>query len=137
MVADITHPLISVNFLSHFSLLVDCEHNCLLDKVMSSVPVQATSSLIPSIKTISGGTLVDCLLTEFLGFTHLAGVHHIQMIPGPPVICQPQRLAPDQLAIAKSEFNTMLWNGTACRSESSWSSALHCAQERQRLASLW
>jgi hypothetical protein len=52
-------------------------------------------------------------------------VHHIQTIPGPPVTCQPRRLALDRLAIVKAEFEAMLRDGTARRSESSWSSALH------------
>jgi hypothetical protein len=29
----VTHPLIGVDFLSHFGLLVDCKHNRLLDGV--------------------------------------------------------------------------------------------------------
>jgi hypothetical protein len=31
IVADVTQPLIGVNFLSHFGLLVDCRNNRLLD----------------------------------------------------------------------------------------------------------
>jgi hypothetical protein len=60
VVADVTHPLIGVDFLSHVGLLVDCKHSCLLDGVTSlSVPAQAASSLIPSIKTINGRTPVN------------------------------------------------------------------------------
>jgi hypothetical protein len=73
--ADVTRPLIGVHFLSHFGLLVDRRHNCLLDGVTSlSVPAQAASSLIPCVKTISGGTLVDSLLTEFPDLTRPTGV---------------------------------------------------------------
>ena len=52
-------------------------------------------------------------------------VHHINTIPSPPVTCRPRRLSPDRLAIAKAEFDTMLKDGTARRSDSTWSSALH------------
>ena len=52
-------------------------------------------------------------------------VHNINTTPGRPVSCRPRRLAPDRLAIAKAEFDTMLKDGTARRSDSSWSSALH------------
>jgi hypothetical protein len=31
VVADVTHPIIGVDFLSHFGLLVDCQNNRLLD----------------------------------------------------------------------------------------------------------
>jgi hypothetical protein len=48
--------------------------------------------------------------------------HHIRTTP---VNCRPRRLAPDRLALAKAEFDAMLRDGTARRSESSWSSALH------------
>jgi hypothetical protein len=77
MVADGTHHPIDVDFLSHFSLLVDCKHNRLLDKVTPLfVSAQATISLIPSIKTISGGTSVDSLLAKFPVLTRPAKVQH-------------------------------------------------------------
>jgi hypothetical protein len=70
VVADITQPLIGVDFLSHFGLLVDCRNNRLLDRVTSSSsPAQPDNSLTPSVKTISTGTLVDSLLAEFPDLT--------------------------------------------------------------------
>jgi cleavage and polyadenylation specificity factor subunit 1 len=135
VVADVRHPLIGVDLRFNFGLLMNCKHNRLLDEVTSlSVPVQSVSSLIPTIKTISGGTLADSLLAEFLGLTRPAGVqrevrdntvHHIRPMPGPPVACRPLEMAPDQLAIAKAELDAMLRDGTARRSENSWCSALH------------
>jgi hypothetical protein len=59
MVADVTHPLIGADFLSHFGLLVDCRNNRLLDGTTLSAPIQAPSSPIPSVKGRSGGTPVD------------------------------------------------------------------------------
>jgi hypothetical protein len=138
-VADVTRPIIGVDFLSHFGLLVDCRNNRLLDRVTSSVPAQATSALIPSIKTIIGDTPIDSLLAEFPDVTCPAGVqrdvchntvHHIRTTPGPPVTCRPWRLAPYWLTIAKAEFEAMLRDGTARRSESSWSSALHIVPKK-------
>jgi hypothetical protein len=100
VVADVTHPLIGIYILSNFGLLVDCKHNRLLAGVTSlSVPAQAASSLIPSVKTISGGTPVDSLLADFSDFTRPAGVqrevhhnsvHHIRTIPGQPFTCRPR-----------------------------------------------
>jgi hypothetical protein len=64
VVADVTHPLIGADFLSHFGLLVDCRNNRLLDGVTSlSAQVQPTSSAIPSVKVISGGTAVESILS--------------------------------------------------------------------------
>jgi hypothetical protein len=105
----------------------------------SPISTQAASSLIPSIKTISGGTLVDSLLTDYPDLTRPTGVqhkvrqntaHHIQAIPGPPVICRPQRLTPDQLTIAKAKFDAMLQEGIARRSKSSWSSTLYIVPKK-------
>jgi hypothetical protein len=115
--------------LPHFDLLVDCRINRLLDGVTSlSVPDHAASSLIPSVKTIRDVTPVDSLIAEIPDLTRPTGVkrqvrcntaHHIRTIPGPPITCRPRRLAPDRLAIVKAEFETMLRDGTARRSESS------------------
>jgi hypothetical protein len=133
--ADVTRPIVGVDFLSHFGLLVDCRNNQLLDVVTSlSIPDQAASTVIPSVKTITGGTPIDGLLAQFLDFTrpdevqrkvYHNTVHLIRTIHGPPVTCQPRRLAPGRLTIAKAKFDAMLRDGTARRSENSWSSALH------------
>jgi cleavage and polyadenylation specificity factor subunit 1 len=138
--ADVTHPLIGVDFLSHFGLLVDCRNNRLLDGVTSlSAPAQAASSQIPSVKNITGGIPNDSLLAEFQDLIHPAGVqgevhhstvHHIGMIPGSSVTCRPRRLAPERLAIAKAEFDAILRDGTARRTESSWSSAIHIVPKK-------
>ncbi|XP_023720537.1 uncharacterized protein LOC111871567 [Cryptotermes secundus] len=140
VLADVPHPLIGVDFLSHFGLLMDCRNSRILDWVtMLSVPASAANALIPSVKTISSNTPIDSLITEFPDLTRPAGVqreirhntvHHIRTVPGLPVTCLPRRLAPDQLAIAKAEFIPMLLDGTARRSESSWSSALHIVPKK-------
>jgi hypothetical protein len=140
MAADVKHPIIGVDFLSNFSLLVDCRNNLILDRVMSlSVPNQAANSPIPSVKTITGSTPIDSLLAEFPDFTCPAEVqrevrhntvHHIWIIPGPPVTCRPWRLAPNRLAIAKAEFDAMLRDSIVRCSESSWSSALHIVPKK-------
>jgi hypothetical protein len=65
VVADVSQPLIGVDFLSHFGLLVDCRNNRLLDGVSSlSSPAQPDNSLTPSVKTISSGTAVDSFRTS-------------------------------------------------------------------------
>ncbi|PNF34364.1 hypothetical protein B7P43_G15490 [Cryptotermes secundus] len=140
IVADVTHPIIGVDFLSHFGLLVDCRNERLMDRVTTlSVQAQATSMQISSVKTNTGGTPIESLISEFPDLIRPARVqrkvrhstvHHIRTIPGPPVTCRPRRLAPDRLAIAKSEFDVMLRDGTARRSESSWSSALHVVPKK-------
>jgi cleavage and polyadenylation specificity factor subunit 1 len=135
VMADVTQLLIGADFLSHLGLLVDCRNNGLLDGVtLLSTPAQAASPRTPSIKLISTGRAVDSILSEFPDPTRPTGmqrevrhntVHHIRTAPGPPVTCRPRRLAPDRFAVTKAEFEAMVRDGTARRSESSWFSALH------------
>jgi hypothetical protein len=47
VVTDVTHPVIGVDFLFHFGLLVDCRNNRILDGTMLSAPIQAASLPIP------------------------------------------------------------------------------------------
>jgi hypothetical protein len=98
--ADVTRPIIGVDFLSHFGFLGDCRNNRLLDGVTSfTVPAQAASTLFPSVKTIIGKTPIDSLLAEFPDLTRPTGVQrevrynkvqHIRTTPGPPVTCRPR-----------------------------------------------
>jgi hypothetical protein len=132
VVADVQLPIIGVDLLSHYGLLVDCR-NRLLDGVTSlSTPGLIAPPSVPSVKTIAGGTPPDTLLEEFSELTRTTGIHrevrhkhHIRTTPGPPVACRPRRLAPDRLAVDKAEFDAMLRDGTARRAEGPWSSALH------------
>jgi hypothetical protein len=134
VVADVQLPIIGVDVLSYYGLLVDCRNNRLLDGVTSlSTPGTTAPSSDPSVKTIATDATKDSLLVEFRELTRPTGVHrevrhntthHIRTTPGPPVAFRPRRLAPDRLAVAKAEF-AMLRVGTARRAEGPWSFALH------------
>jgi len=134
VVADVQIPIIGVDLQGNFGLLVDCRNNRILDGITSlSAPAQTASPRFQSVKTIRGTAPVDDLFAEFPDLARPSGVrrevrhntvHHINT-PGPPVSCRPRRLAPDRIAITKVEFDAMLKDGTARRSDSSWSSALH------------
>jgi hypothetical protein len=59
VIADVQLPIIGVDLLSHYGLLVDCRNNRLLDGVTStsmSTPGLITSPSVPSVKVIAGGT---------------------------------------------------------------------------------
>jgi cleavage and polyadenylation specificity factor subunit 1 len=140
VVADVQLPIIGVDLLSHYRLRVDCRNNRLLDGVtsLSMLGLIAPPS-VPSVKVIAGGTPQDSLLEEFPELTKPTErhrevphntTHHIRTTPGPPVACRPRCLDPDRLAVAKSEFNAMLQNGTARRAEGLWSSPLHLVPKK-------
>ncbi|CAK1597374.1 unnamed protein product [Parnassius mnemosyne] len=141
-VADVSKPIIGVDFLGYYNLLVDCRNQRLIDGVTSltvAVPRHTSTEAISSVRK----TIDDCayhrLLREFPDLTRPAGkqklirhstVHYIRTTPGPPVTGRPRRLDPERLKIAKQEFDEMLQNGTACRSDSPWSSPLHLAHKK-------
>ncbi|CAG9101291.1 unnamed protein product [Plutella xylostella] len=142
IVADVTKPIIGVDFLSFYNLIVDCRNQRLIDNTTSLSTVGSVELLcnsITSVKVSTGDTRFHKLLTEFPEITRPSGttrttlhntVHHIRTTPGPPVSSSPRRLAPDKLKIAKQEFEEMLASGTARPSESSWSSPLHLAPKK-------
>jgi hypothetical protein len=84
----------------------------------SSVPVHQSTASSPTFRT----SLAPLELNARYATTPCT-------TPGPPVACRPRRLAPDRLTIAKAEFD-MLRDGTARRSECSWSSALHIVPKK-------
>jgi hypothetical protein len=123
VIADVELPIIGVDLLSHYALLVDCRNNRLLDGVTSlSTPGFTAPPSVPSVKVIAGGTPIDDLLEEFPELTRTTGRHrevrhntrhHMRTTPGSPVACRPRLLAHDRLAVAKAEFDAMLQDGTA------------------------
>lgn len=143
IVADVSKPIIGVDFLSFYGLLVDCRHHSLIDS-LTKLSVQAPQSHhqdreLLSVKVFTGNTPYHELLRRYSEITRPAGSpteilhntkHHIRTTPGPPVASRARRLAPDRLQIARNEYEEMLCNGTARRSESSWSSPLHLVRKK-------
>lgn len=142
IIAEVTKPIIGVDLLSHYNLLVDCRQKRLVDAITHltvGTTHQEPSKSIPSVRTITTNSPYQALLQQYPEITRPAGkpiepkhntVHYIKTTPGPPVSSRPRRLDPARLQIAKNEFNEMLKNGTARRSESAWSSPLHLARKK-------
>jgi hypothetical protein len=140
VVADVQIPIIVVDLLGNFGLLVVCRNNRILDGITSlSAPAQTASPLFPSLKCFGGNAPVYDFFAEFPDLArhsafrrevHHNTVHHLNKTPGPPVSCRPRRIPPDRLAIAKALFDAMLNDGTARRSYSFWSSALYLVPKK-------
>lgn len=143
VIADVAQPIIGSDFLAHFELLPDCRNKRLLDaRTGLSTPSQPANSKQPSVKTIQAtaeNNVFLAILAEFPELTRPAGTprevrhstqHYIRTTPGPPVSCRPRRLNPERLRIAKAEFDAMLHEGTARRSDSPWSSPLHLVPKK-------
>ena len=142
IVADVPTPILGIDFLTHFGLLVDVKRHKLIDAttnltVNGFTAGSSISSL--SITTVrSTGTRFDALLRRHPSITKPvytatsvkhSVTHHIET-RGPPAAARPRRLAPDRLDIAKSEFNHMLELGIIRPSKSSWSSPLHMVPKK-------
>lgn len=116
VVADVTKPIIGVDFLNYYNLIVDCRNKRLIDN-LTSVTVIATLANcknVSSVKVLTGETRYHKILDEFPEITRPAGrhhttphntVHHIRTTPGPPVSSPPRRLPPDKLKIAQKNFS--------------------------------
>lgn len=137
VIADVTKPIIGVDFLSFYNLLIDTRHKRLVDN-LTSLTATAGTVLVntPHIKAVTGSTQYHQLLLKYPEITRPSGklhrqkvhhstVHYIKTTEGPPVFARPRRLAPERLMAAKKEFEDMVRTGVARRSDSPWSSALH------------
>ncbi|GBP35074.1 Retrovirus-related Pol polyprotein from transposon 297 [Eumeta japonica] len=141
-IADVTKPIIGVDFLKYYNLLVDCRNQRLIDDTTAlsvNAPAQNSGKGISFVLTNREESRYHCILGDFLEISRSAGrpviskhtiVQHIRTTPGPSVTGRPRRLDPKCLQIAKKEFEDMLREGTARKSESPWSSPLHLAPKK-------
>lgn len=140
VVADVDKPIIGADFLSFYNLLVDCRHHRLIDGVTSlSTNCTPADTGTPSVKVVVGKTEYHQILSQYPDITNPSRtgknikhstVHYIHTTPGPPVFSRPRRLAADKLRIAKAEFEEMVRDGIARRSDSPWASALHLVPKK-------
>ena len=145
MIADVQTPIIGVDFLSHYGLLVDPRNRRLLDTTTQlaskGYPASTKEMSIKMEMSVYGETVYHRLLAEFPDLTRPpafgrekirhAVVHHIETTPGPPpVSCKPRRLAPDRLKQVKAEFATMIEQGVMRPSKSPWASPLHVVPKK-------
>ena len=148
VVADVQLPIIGMDFLSFYNLLVDCRNNRLLDwTTLLSMPGFTVSDHVASVRTIYVYIPMDEVLQEFPDLTRPTGqprdirhstVHYIRTTSSTPVSCRPHRLAPGRLKIAKSELRlhatigycTAFGMSLVFRSPS-------CPKEGRQLATMW
>ena len=143
VVAEVSKPIIGADFLKFYNLLVDLRNHCLLDG-LTSLSTSAklagkAADNIASVKAVCGDSEYHDLLRKYPQITMPAGthrvvkhdtLHYIRTKSGPPVSCHPRRLPSDRQKIALKEFEDMMANGTARRSESPWSSPLHLVPKK-------
>ncbi|KER24458.1 hypothetical protein T265_07885 [Opisthorchis viverrini] len=138
-VAGIKKPIIVLDFLTSFGLTVDLHRRQLLDNSMT-LSVNGKASFINSIgiRPALPGNRYTALLRQFSEILKPASkttsvkhdvFYHIST-KGPPTASRPRRLAPEKLAIAKTEFQHLLQLGIIRPSCSPWSSPLHMVPKK-------
>ena len=141
MVANMRNPILGADFLLHYGLMVDMGHKLLADtrtnlSVLGVISLSQSAS--PSLLPQQPENEFTALLREFPSIAQLCGkdrpikhdiMHHIETA-GAPVSARPRRLAPEQLKIARQEFEDMMELGIIRPSSSTWSSPLHVVTKR-------
>lgn len=104
-VANVTKPIIGVDFLCFYNLIVDCRNQHLIDNTTSlSSFASLVKANIFSVKVPARDTRYYRILNKFPEITRPSGkpmfpshntVHYIRTTPGLPIFCTPRRLAPD------------------------------------------
>ncbi|GFY02104.1 transposon Ty3-G Gag-Pol polyprotein [Trichonephila clavipes] len=148
LLASVKTPILGADFLHYFELVPDLRHKCLRDlKTKLQTTGHIKQAALHSVKTISSHeTLYHDLLKSYPSITRLPDptqpikhntVHFIKT-NGPPVVAKPRRLAPDCLAIAKSEFQQMMQLGHLRPSSSNYAFPLHMVPKRAlSIGDLW
>ena len=133
-IADVPHPIIGADLLSHYGLLFDLKRNRLVDpstNVYSLAVLKEVS--FDSIFAVIPGSECAKILADFPEITGVSkptvpknsDVFHYILTSVPPISERPRRLAPDKLKAAKVEFDAWIEAGICRPSSSPWVSLLH------------
>ena len=135
--ADVKRPLLGADFLRQHNLLVDvCGKRLIEADTYSSILCEATRASVHQLATISPVSnqyrkvligYQEIIQPTFSSDTVRHGVQHYITTSVIPVPAKARWLAPDKLAIAKTEFLEMEKMVMIKKSNSPWASPLHIA----------
>lgn len=142
-IADVKHPILGADFLTHFGLLIDLSKRRILDSstnlcasaVYKKVSCDTVYSIAPD---AANNNMYFKLLNSFptlVGTQHAKSsitnlVQHEIITRGQPVFALPRRLAPDKYAAAKKEFEMLCERGICERATSPWASPIHMVKKK-------
>lgn len=139
VVCDVGQPILGVDFLNHFKLILDINGRCLVDKI-TNLAIRGTivNHFEPTISTLRNDHPVYEILKKYpdilkpMSFKEAPrhSVYHYIETKGPPIFCKPRPLAPHRYKIAKDEFTNMLEAGICRPSKSMWASPLHLVPKK-------
>lgn len=141
--ADVKIPLIGLDFLSNFQLMIDCSTLSIIDKVtgrtIQGAPTTGTipnysfsvkSDVHPVVKSLleKYPSLLAPIQLKDLTPSKSNFYHRIETGDASPVSARARPLAPQKLEAVKREFQELLEAGVISPSSSSWSSPIHLVQ---------
>ena len=141
IIADVRHPLLGADFLSHFSLVVDvARHRLLNTDSFTSVPL-CISNIEENINLLSPDDNYSDIIKDFdnvfkpelrlaPGAPAKHGIQHYIKTTGPPVHSRYRRLRPELSQIAKEAFAEMEKMGVCSKAASPWASPLHMTPKK-------
>jgi hypothetical protein len=139
LLADVQFPIINVDFLRHFRLLVNITAGRLVDTASSqSFPIISESSDAAGRCTNIAPPFQELLrrFPEVVNpdkrlplVTKHKVEHHIRVKDGPPITAKFRRLDAEKLVAAKAEFDQLEGDGIIRKSYSPWASPLHMVRK--------
>lgn len=139
IVAKVARPILGVDFLNHYHFLIDTRNKRLVDEPngltcsLCSVPDSLVMPSSMHVRISTSDPHWNDLINDFAcvfgppdySITPFHDVSHRIHTEGPPTYSRPRPLPPAKLAVAKSEFESLLSDGVIQRSTSPWASPLH------------
>ncbi|GFQ90238.1 transposon Ty3-I Gag-Pol polyprotein [Trichonephila clavata] len=113
IIANVNQPIIGLDFLKHYNLLVDVKSGCLIDgitKLTTQGKYTNRDSLTSGISILLGDSEFYNILSQFQDLTNPSQptknkvptkIHHFIETTGQPVFSKPRRLSPELLKIAR------------------------------------
>ena len=142
MIADITNPLLGLDFLNKFGLIVDCGNKTIYDPTTtprksfkisaSSVNLVVNKTELPSfVRNVINEKYPNLITPHKNSNKKYCGVYHrIDTGSHTPVFAKPRRLNVEKLESACSEFKILQKDEVISLSKSEWSSPLHIVNKQ-------
>lgn len=135
VIADVNRPIIGIDFLSHFNLLIDSRNHQLIDgETLLKVNCARYISHKPETSCARQVNQYEALLQDFPNLLRpnilnkkikSHNIEHFIETKGPPVFARTRKLSSEKMKAARKEFEFMLQEGLCRPSKSSWASPLH------------